>query len=69
MELFAFNSPLEGDATPIKGSNAEGYNKNKWNAGAPIKLKTGDVLRFEILEVYPGLATKNTAITELRGGK
>jgi hypothetical protein len=68
MDYFAFNSPTEGEAIPIKGSAAEGYNKNKWNAGAPIKLKTGDVLRFEILEVFQGSKTKNTAITELRGG-
>lgn len=67
MEYFAFDSPTEGESKPIKGSDAEAFSKNNWNAGAPIKLKTGDVLRFEILEVFPGTTTNNTAITELRG--
>jgi hypothetical protein len=35
--------------------------------GAAIKLKSGDVIRFEIAEVYPGLKWKDTAITELWG--
>lgn len=60
----------KGEITlPVKGSFAENYNTNNWNEGASIKLKSGDVLRFEIIEVYPGKKWKDTAITEFWGGR
>ncbi len=69
MELISNDADGNEISILIKGSAAENYNTNKWNEGAAIKLKKGDILKFEILDVYPGLKWKDTAITELRGGK